>query len=212
MALKALIDLLIPPLCEGCEERLGTQEKRLCHVCLQDLASLPPFKSPTPLFDKLGAVWTYGGAAQRLITRYKEAKRELDAPLFANYILLQIDKLNWPAPEIIVTVPQDPFKKLWLQFDPIGLIGKEIAKSFSIPHFDGLKKQGGRPSQATLAKEERETLHEETFFLTNNEILGKRVLLLDDVMTTGSTLKAAASALWKGNPLSLYALALAKVE
>ncbi len=211
MALKDILDIFFPPLCEGCEALLEKGERRVCKTCLIDLE--PISKTPNlPPFDRLGAVWNYGGAAQRLITRYKEGKRELDAPLFANYLLLQIDNLQWPSPEVIVTVPQDPFKKFWMQFDPIGLIGESVAKSLNIPLFAGFKRQGGRGSQASLAKEGRLSLGDETFFLSLGGLQGKRVLLLDDVMTTGTTLKAAANALWKGMPLSIYGLTLAKVE
>lgn len=212
MALKAILDLFFPPLCEGCDSQLETGERRVCKTCLIDLEPLSNTHGTHIPFDRLGAVWNYGGAAQRLITRYKEGKRELDAPLFANYLLLQIDSLQWPSPEIIVTVPQDPFKKFWMQFDPIGLIGQCVAKSLNIPFFVGLKRQGGRSSQASLTKEGRLSLGHETFFLAEGGLQGKRVLLIDDVMTTGTTLKAAANALWNGMPLSIYGLALARVE
>lgn len=207
MALRTLLDLFIPPLCEGCDTLLTPSEKRLCKRCLIDLEPIREDKTNHP-----AAIWHYAGACKRLITRYKEGRKELDAPLFANFALLQIDQLGWPIPEVIVTVPQDPFKKLWVRFDPIGEIGKHIASSYSIPFFTGLKRQGGRSSQASLHKAARETLTSDTFFLTEEGIHGKRLLLLDDVTTTGSTLKAAEAALWKGNPLSIYTLALAKVE
>ncbi len=207
MALKSFLDILIPPLCEGCDAILGPSEKRLCKTCLVDLEPIATGKK-----DEVAAIWYYGGAAKSLITRYKETKKELDAPLFASFILLQIDKLGWPIPEMVVTIPQDPFKKLWVGFDPIGEIGRQVAKSYNIPIFTGFKRQGGRSSQASLHKEARTTLTADTFFLTEEGLEGKRLLLLDDVMTTGSTLKAAASTLWQASPLSIYSLALAKVE
>jgi len=207
MALKHFLDILIPPLCEGCDALLDVSERRLCKACLVDLEPIATGKK-----DQVSAIWYYGGAAKKLITRYKEAKKELDAPLFASFILLQIDKLGWPIPEMVVTIPQDPFKKLWVGFDPIGEIGRQVAKSYNIPIFTGFKRQGGRSSQASLHKEARTTLTADTFFLTEEGLEGKRLLLLDDVMTTGSTLKAAATTLWQASPLSIYSLALAKVE
>ncbi len=164
-------------------------------------------------FDRYAAVWPYLGAPKGLIKRYKREKRDLDIPLFANYLLVQLERLSWPLPDLIATPPQDLIKRIWRRFDPIGEIGKELSQLIKVPLFKAARRLAGRPSQGSLSKKERLTLTEEDFIVLDKAALrGKRVLILDDVFTTGATLKSFANALWRGSPLSIYGLTLAWVE
>ena len=74
-----------------------------------------------------------------------------------------------------------------------------------------LKRKSGDYSQAGLSKKQRMDLKGETFiFKTGHDLEDKVILLIDDVMTTGSTLRRCAEALQGGHPKSIYALVLCK--
>lgn len=108
-----------------------------------------------------------------------------------------------------VPVAKDALKKK--EFNQCEFLAKELGKRLNIEVIQVLKKKNKVKEQKSLTRDEREKNVSKAFKLTNNKSLeGKRVLLLDDVMTTGSTLKVCAKELKKVKNIKIFLLTIAK--
>ncbi|MEM1282570.1 MAG: phosphoribosyltransferase family protein [Chlamydiota bacterium] len=119
----------------------------------------------------------------------------------------QICRLNWPVPDLIVPVPLTLSRKMKRGYNQSHLIAKEMANMFSCPLSNVLIRNRGGYSQALLRRDQRNRMPSNTFKIKRDADLNeKRILLVDDVYTTGSTLRRCAEALCNGYPREIYAM------
>ena len=93
------------------------------------------------------------------------------------------------------------------------LIAQELAKQLHLPCQQLLEKTAATAAQHTLSAAERRTNLQGVYrVLDEQQVSGKRILLVDDVLTTGATASACAQALLDAGAQSVFAVALATVE
>ncbi len=116
-----------------------------------------------------------------------------------------------PAVDAVVPVPLHWKRYLNRGFNQAELLAKCLARHLNVPCFDVLGRRKSTKQQAKLAKSDRQRNLSRAFFIKNSTNVRKRaILLVDDVMTTGSTLSAAASVLKRAGASKVYVFALAK--
>lgn len=118
---------------------------------------------------------------------------------------------GYPLPDIIVPVPASPVASFKRGFEPSRLLAETVASLFNRPLWRGLKKEPAYLKQAHLTQKERLANLHAPLYLSKDPsfLIDKRVLLVDDVMTTGHTLNRAAELLFEGYPRSVDALIFA---
>jgi predicted amidophosphoribosyltransferase len=127
----------------------------------------------------------------------------------ASYLALQLDQLNWPAPDLIVPIPQSLFHSLQRGYHPTALMALELGALIEKPVSCILKASFGAISQKYLSREERLSFRQKSFSLKKGVSLANQtILLVDDVISTGGTLNAAYRALLPANPKQVLAIAL----
>lgn len=103
--------------------------------------------------------------------------------------------------EVIVPLPLHPWRKMRRGFDQAELLARFVARSLNLPlSTHAILRRSGRPPQSMTATRERAqnvagAFAPARFAWSRRAVRGKRVLLIDDVMTTGASLDAAARAL-----------------
>ncbi|PWX28400.1 ComF family protein, partial [Clostridium perfringens] len=108
-----------------------------------------------------------------------------------------------------VPVAKDSLRKK--EFNQCEYLSKELGKRLGIKSIETLKKRNKVKEQKSLSKEEREKNVKNAFKLKRYKNLeGKSIILLDDVMTTGSTLKACVRELKKIKDIKIFLLTIAK--
>lgn len=123
----------------------------------------------------------------------------------------QFLQLEWPKPDLIVPIPLTFTHQLSRGYNQSLLLAEELGKILDIPVKSILKRKFGDYSQAGLSFKQRVALAENTFSLKDkNSIQDLTILLIDDVVTTGTTLKLAAEALQEGFPSHIYGMTLCK--
>lgn len=169
-------------------------------ICLRCRKRGSPFKRMVSAFE-------YEGPAATLVQQLKFGKREELAKDFASWMLVQFLRLDVPLPDLIIPVPQ-PFLRTWMRgYNQSLLIAQEVARLLERPCLNLLKKRSGDFPQTGLSKEQRENLSRDAItWKKRYPISDKTILLIDDVMTTGSTLQRSAEVLQEGYPAALYAL------
>lgn len=235
---QQLLDLLFPPrcvscgasgavLCAQCLASMRAPEPPLCHRCGRSLAASPPAQSARlcpfcesggeiPHLDGLRAAGVYEGAVRQAILALKfRGQRRVARPL-ANLLAACYAREALSA-DLIVPIPLHSSRRRERGYDQARLIAQPLAAQLHIPvRTDLLVRQRATRAQMTLSRSERLTNVAGAFALTSpaasSVLAGKRVLLVDDVTTTGSTLDAAARALRGANPAAIWGLAVARPE
>jgi ComF family protein len=176
-------------------------EYDLCTVCREGLAN----------FDAAYSFGSYEGTLQQLIHFFKYAKVEtLGQPL--SRFLLQALPLEANF-DLIIAMPMH-WRKRWERgFNQAELLAAPVARRYGLPLANNLRRARYTRSQAGLTESGRRENLRGSFRLHRPEqIKGKRILLIDDVFTTGSTLRAAAAILKSAGAAHVAALTLARVD
>jgi len=199
--LAAWLDLLLPPACFRCGRPLPPGPA-LCPPCLGALAR--PELPPLPGLDGCAAGAVYGGEVEAWVRAFKyPASRALPDPgpeaMLAELAARGAAAVPGPLPDRIVPVPLHPRRLRARGFNPAGRIGRALARRTGVP-FDpvALVRTRDTPSQTGLDARARRRNVAGAFRLARAGPAPVRVWLVDDVVTTGATLAAAARALRAG--------------
>jgi len=112
--------------------------------------------------------------------------------------------------DIIIPIPLHPARKRERGYNQAELLAEEISRFTHIPFSDCLERVKNTKAQVTLSERERLENVKGAFKLKKGvDISGKRVILVDDVFTTGATLNAAALSLLEGGAEEVYGLTAA---
>jgi ComF family protein len=203
--LPSLLHLLAPERCPGCDELLGDHRALFCPACDPLLERVSAPEIPT----SAAAAFLYGGPIAAAIQRLKYAGRgELARPLgslLADFALLFAGRVDR-----VVPVPLHPRRLRARGFNQSALLARPVAAALGLP-LDARALARVRPTrdQAALSREARSHNLRGAFAARNGQ-RADRVLLIDDVRTTGATLAEAADALVRGGCAQVHTLALAR--
>lgn len=195
--LDGLLTLLAPTRCPGCDEAAEGADV-FCAACS---ALIEHTSDPCAVFE-------YGGPVADAIQRFKyDGRSELGAALGS---LMATDAHAWAGKvDAVVPVPLHRRRRRSRGFDQAALLSRPVAKSLAVPlMLRGLRRVRNTPSQVDLPHRERQQNIAGAFAPWRLGGL-RRVLLIDDVRTTGATLRAASEALRAGGVSKVYTFVLA---
>lgn len=174
--------------------------------------------APTPI-DRCLAMAVFADPLPRIIRSYKDAGERRAAPLLAELLFDTLDNAERAAPEryggivmaadALVFIPATARAYRRRGFDHMQAIATPLAVMTDIELVDALVKHGSSDQRA-LGRQERQETSLGAYEVVA-DIANKRVLLIDDVITTGATVRAAASALKRAGARSVDVAALARV-
>lgn len=188
--------------CASCKNEIhyiGTDS--VCKTCLTPLPSGSTMCAKCmlkrPKYDQLVACAVYKGALRQALHRYKFSGRADLHTSFSLMIWERLSLLGRTDFDVVIPIPlsQKRFKERG--YNQAGLIAKDLAKRFGIPVYsDALVKNKHTARQSELRMDERSKNVRGAFFLNRPEtIRNKRVLLVDDIFTTGATVREASNVL-----------------
>lgn len=176
----------------------------LCGACLRE----------PPRFDRARAVLIYDEASRGLVLGFKHADRTHAAPAFARWLSRAGADLLATA-DVIAPVPLHWSRLVARRYNQAALIGNALARlaaKESVP--DLLVRHKRTPSQGHLSRAERLRNVAGAFSVRPARLprlKGRRIVLVDDVLTTGATVNACAGVLRRAGAASVDVLALARV-
>jgi competence protein ComFC len=228
--------IFFPSLCELCSNLLELpREKIVCRSCLQEiqphrtsyclscgkffLGSGEPHYcwrcvEQRPAFSCHRSCGLYTGKLKDVILLYKYRGFIVLGDFLAEFIIKSLGREEslWWETDAILPVPLHPEKEKERGFNQSQILAKELAKQKQIRLFEGqLVKVKRTLPQTSLEAKEREVNLKGAFEVRDREkIMGKIVLLVDDVFTTGSTLQECSLALRAAGALEVRALTVAQ--
>ncbi len=197
--------LIGAPQCARCGApfELDTPNGTLCGVCLQ---------SP-PAYDRARAAFGYEGVGRSLVLGFKMADRTYCVPAFATWLERAGAELIADA-DLLVSVPLHRWRLFARRFNQSALMAHALARRTGKRWSpSALVRQRATPSQASLPAAERRRNVKGAFAVparVRPQIAGRRMLLIDDVLTTGSTANACTEALLKAGAKAVDVLTLAR--
>jgi ComF family protein len=199
-------------ICAGCWERLPLHRGPVCPVCgdlevtsggecLACRADPPPWRAAATLGP-------YEGELRDLVLLFKNRGRdELAAPIAA-LLARRLRGGDWEQPDAVVSVPMTWLRRIRRGYDQAELLGRGVAREIEAPFSRVLRRRAGGGSQVGRSRSERLRLAARSFE-ARRPVAG-RVLLVDDVITTGATAACCARALARAGADEIYVLAIAR--
>lgn len=221
---EQLLDFLFPPNCVGCH-RVG---ESLCSHCLSTTSLVTPPFCPRcnhaiafqgepcsqcrayPLhITQIRAVAFHEGVLRKAIHEFKyRGRRELDLPLSG----LLVDYLS-SSPirfDLITAVPLHQRRERERGYNQSELLAKHVSRRLGMPYISGLVRTRETQDQVGLDGQTRRENMRGAFLADRADFRGARVLIVDDVCTTGATLDACANALHLQGAAFTYGLTIAR--
>jgi len=232
--IAAIADLVFPPrcpvcgtalsehggLCGGCWSGLVIPGAPACKLCQQPFpAALPedaicaPCMADPPRHDGIAAATIYNETSRKLVLSFKHGSRIALAPLFARLIVPRLPPLDpdW----LIVPVPLHRWR-LWRRgYNQSALLARELAGlTGANAMVDGLLRRRHTPSLAGMGRAARARILIGAIAVNPQRsaaIKGARIVLVDDVMTSGATSNACVSALKRAGAERVVVACIARV-
>jgi ComF family protein len=206
-----------PFVCEACEAELEPAVGPRCPRCWApgaDGAECLACQASPPAFDGLRAAFVYKGAARELVLALKFKNMSVVAESMGELLAVAASR-NELGVDIAVPVPLAGRRARVRGYNQAELLAQSLARELALPPAGGaLRRMRNTPAQAKSADAETRRRNVEGAFACRRPeaIAGRRVLLVDDVTTTGATLSACAAALKDGGAASVWALAFARED
>ncbi len=207
------MDVLLPPRCPACAERASGWPAVFCPSCEASLERVPGpvHMPPCDSVDWLVSPFVYGGPLARAIVRFKHAGHPA---LGARLADLGAGCVELPEADVVVPVPLHPRRLAVRGFNAASVIGGRVARVLGRPLVRGaLVRNRDTPSQGGLAPAARLLNVRGAFRAGGGSVLvrDRAVLLVDDVWTTGATVRSCARVLLRSGASSVDAFTLARV-
>lgn len=221
---KDIFHTIYPDLCVACLRLPKANDASFCPQCLYEMPYTDHFLIRENDVTKhfMGRISLYHGAA---LLRFREGgivqnmlhglkyrkRREVGEILGEIAAVKMMDSKLFAIPDIILPVPIHPKKILKRSYNQSSVFGKAISSKSGIPFTDLIMiKTKETPSQTGKSRTERVENVQNVFELVRpQEINGRHVLLVDDVVTTGATLEACCELLKNGGTSHISILCIA---
>ena len=236
--IKEIINFILPPRCYFCGKVLH-EDKCLCDECISKIEFLNKaicYKCGDPLFADDGAdakkllcgsclksknkmifrmmrsAYLYDDFSKKLILDFKFNDKTDLASFLAKMLYVAGKDIFAEGVDLIVPVPLHYTRLIRRRYNQSALLAKELGKLTGIEvNYKSLIKRRITKPQTECDGNERLKNVKDAFYIKNVEkIKSKRILLVDDVLTTGSTLNECGKALKKAKPKSIDALTVAR--
>jgi ComF family protein len=200
-ATSVLLDAVAPRRCGGC----GQPGFALCSVCMAALRAEPPPAAG----DGIQTAYRYAGAVAAVIqsAKYGDARTALRRCCEEAALRVRV------APSsLLVPIPLGPRRARQRGFNQAGALAAALAGRWGCPVTEGLIRVRNTRPQVGQSRSDREANLVGAFEWVRTGLAGRPVVVVDDVCTTGSTIKAAATALKRAGAGPIRAVVLARAS
>ena len=219
----ALLDMLLPEYCIVCK-REGD------YICKDCKGGLPPLQRPycivcasprvpqlceqcrrsAPDFDSARAPYEFRGVARHIVHDLKYRHIRIAAPRIARLLAEYMERNPYPV-DAYCAVPLHPRRERSRGFNQSALIARELSRLSGVPLDNtALRRTRNTPPQVGMESQDERQRNIADAFECQSDVEGQRYMLIDDVITTGSTMSACAHALKNAGAANVWGLAFAR--
>ena len=231
-SMKQLLHFLYPPacpvcgeiilprgrdVCAGCEEKLHTVHEPMCMKCGVTLhyweeEYCPECRKHTHQFERCFAMWEYDKYMKASISRFKFQGRTEYTAFYVRHMTARYGMaLQALCIDVIIPVPIHKYRRRERGFNQAELLAKELGRQLGVPVCTDylLRVKKTKPQKELNAQERKKNLQQAFSCNRRREREAKkwkRILLVDDIYTTGSTFDACAATLASADSRKIYGI------
>ena len=195
-ALHWLLARLFPPKCVLCRGLLSPEETDLCAACRRDLPTADRIDATVRYADGCTAALYYEGRVRESVLRYKFSGRSSYAAAYGRILGARILREYPQGFDLVTFVPVSALRRRQRGYDQGELLARALGHELGIPAKRTLKKIRNNPAQSGIRDAaQRRANVAGAYRLAGQDPKGLRILLVDDVLTTGATLSECARVL-----------------
>lgn len=219
MNLKKIIlfclELLFPPRCVFCG-RIVAPGTKICPECAKEVSpvnAVRRMKLPgSGKAIECAVLYAYRDRVRQSIIRFKFYGEKSNADFYAEKLAELVEKHLDPSRfDLVTAVPVSEERKKSRGFNQSELLARPLARKLGLPYAECLVKVRDNPEQHLLSRQKRLRNVRGVYRALRPQTPGKRILLVDDIVTTGSTLSECARTLYAGGAAGVGCAALAQV-
>ncbi len=203
-------NILFPPKCILCRKVLNHQETDLCHSCRKEIGDHPDTTVKLPYLAKWFALWYYEGNVRGSLLRFKFHNARSYGQTYGRFLAMKLmqEELDF---DLITWIPISSIRKWFRGYDQVQLIAEAVARELELTPVITLKKIRHNPPQSGFGDASRRRANVLGVYraVDPQNFAGKRVLMLDDILTTGATAGEAARILLTAGAKEVYCAAVA---
>lgn len=207
------MSLLFPTSCILCGQSITDSEGGLCKDCRQQMESDRQTLTcyPPEYVSEVICAGRYRGSYRTALLRLKYAEQTYRLNPISELMAQAWDWHHMPLPDVITCVPMNGWHKFRRGFNQSEEFAKYLSEKWGVPYVPLLKRKLLSHKQSRLSAKQRQENAARSFARKNDiDLSGKRILLVDDIVTTGATVSNCAKLLREGKPETVWVLAAAK--
>ena len=216
MIKERILRLLFPPKCVLCKKILKEEETDLCKTCRESQLAFSGSKIKLSFLAQWTGLWYYKENVRLSILRYKFYGRRSYADSYGRLLAMKLHREGWDDTDLLTWIPISRQRKRKRGYDQVELIGISVAQALGMELVPTLRKVRNTKPQSAMGS----AAHRRANILGAYEVIdpaivrGKRILLLDDIITTGATASESARTLLTAGAreIRLATLAVASFE
>ena len=192
-----MFDLFYPARCVLCDKLLPEDQTDLCHTCRTTAPAWKKGNFKISFVARWAAVWYYKDSVRESLQRYKFLRRRHYSIVYGRLLALKLQTAGLEDFDVLTWVPSS-FRRRWKRgFDHVALIAKATGKTLGCKVVPTLRKIRHNPPQSGLrdAATRRANVLGVYRVIDPSRVAGKRILLIDDIITSGATLSECAKTL-----------------
>lgn len=195
--LHRLWAILFPPRCILCRRLLSKEQTDLCHHCREHAPEVSKEKFKFSFLARWCAVWYYKDDVRNSIIRYKFYRRQSYGDVYGRLLAMKLQRCGLDDFDVLTWIPVSALRRWKRGFDQTENIALAVARELGVPAVKTLKKIRHTPPQSGIASAAARRANVLGAYRVTEAALvrDKRVLLLDDVLTTGATASECAKTL-----------------
>lgn len=189
-----IYSLLFPPKCILCKKLLTQEQTDLCHKCREEQPLFSGNKIKLSFLAQWTGLWYYKENVRQSLLRYKFSGRRSYGAAYGRLLAMKLQQEGWTDTDVLTWAPISRQRKRRRGYDQVEVFGTCLARELGMELVPTLRKIRNTKPQSTMG----DAAHRRANVLGAYEVIdpklvqNKRVLLLDDIVTTGATASECA--------------------
>ena len=214
MIRERIISLFFPRQCVLCRKVLPEGQMDLCHDCRKNTEDFPKSNYKISFVAGWTSLWYYSGEVRHSMLLYKFYNRRSYGTIYGRLLAMKLQRTAFCDYDILTWVPVSPRRKFRRGFDQVELIAQSAGQELETPSIATLRKIRHTKPQSRLTHIAQRKANVLGAFevIDGSAISGKRILLLDDIITTGATLSECSRVLLTAGAKEVHCAAVAALN
>ena len=189
-----ILHIFFPPKCVLCKRVLSKEETDLCKTCRENQPEYGAHKIKLSFLAQWTGLWYYKDDVRTSILRYKFYGRRSYASAYGRLLAMKLQKEGWDDTDILTWIPISRQRRRSRGYDQSELLAKALAEELGWELTPTLRKIRNTRPQSTMggAPQRRANILGAYQVIDPDLVRDKRILLVDDIITTGATASEAA--------------------